>query len=361
MSRALLAALLVAALLLGGVAAYRWWTAIPVASGAELSAALAVAADADGRIAIAQPRRAARWTTRHRHALLLLAIAAPAAATSLPRVQPLLAPLAAAAQGPLVVWWKGKELAAATQMRPGAARALAMLAARRDLAYRDAEGVGAVATSAALLSAGGATAELPIGLPRLTALAEVGGRIWTVHAEASRLIAATGGFVAVPDRGELSRIEARDASALPRSLGVSLSLPTAPARLLFARTRGWGAAVTGARVPPFLAEAFGVGADATQWNGILGEVLVRTAGPRLVIATSADLLAEVDRDATTDEGSVSGDDLAWLAGELATSLGRMPLLGRESRRLREAEAFVADLERASWRQSAEGARIILEW
>jgi len=362
MARTLTVAVLVAALLLGAAAGLLWWTATPGGRGAELAAALAVAGEGDGRLAVAQPRRTARWLARHRHALILLTLAAPAARGALPRLEPLLLPLVAAARGPLVTWWRGPDLAMAAAIRPGAGEAITLLAARHGLACRFDGGVGRIATAPALLAGGSAAPTLPDDLPELAALAEVRGCLWTVRAERSRLTAASSASVAVPERGDGSWVETRDAAALLGPLGVPVPLPAATARLRFAVARGWGVAATGVELPGFLSTALPTsGSGAVRWDGLLGEVLVLATEDGLAVATSAELLAAVAGGAAGEEGSVRAVDLAWLAGELATSLERLPLLDREARALRETATASEGLEDIRWRAGDGGARILIEW
>lgn len=355
-----------AALLASGAAAWWWWTAAPAASVGELATALAVAPAADGRIAIAQPRRAARWLLRHPQALALAALAAPQARAALPRLQPLLRPLAEGARGPLVLWWRGEELAVAARLRPGAASALAMVAARAGVAFQVTDGVAAVATDAALLEASATPAAARTG-GRAAALAEIAGQEWRVVARTSSLAASTGTAPELPEATDVSRAATVDATGLAAAWGFRVDAATLPARVALAAGQGWGAAVPLAIVPGFLRDAIpragsdGALAPAVVWQGLLGEVSVRAGADRLLVASSAAMLAEVEPPPTRDEGSVTGADIAWVAAELAATLDLVPFFSRETRALRAAGAFAAGLERARWRATATGARIEMSW
>jgi hypothetical protein len=356
-----------AALLAAGVAAW-WWTAAPAASVGELAAALAVAPAADGRVAIAQPRRAARWLLRHPQALALAALAAPQARSALPRLQPLLRPLAEGADGPLVLWWRGADLAVAVRLRPGAANALAMVAARAGVAFHFADGIAAVATDAALLGTGTPPAAARAA-GRAAVLAEIAGREWRVVALPTSLAAWTGTTPELPAAAGASRAATVDAGRLPAAWGVPAGAAALPARAAFAAGQGWGAAVPLTVVPRFVRDAnqrANRDSDGTSnapklWKGLLGEVWVAGDGERLVVATNAAMLAEVEPAPTRDEGSVSGADVAWVAAALAATLEQVPLFSRETRALRAAGAFTAGLDRARWCSTAAGTRIELTW
>ncbi len=354
-------------------AGYLWWTAPPAADETALAAALALAPAADGRVALAQPRRAARWLLRHPQALALLAAAAPAARPALPRLQPLLASLVGKARGPLVVWWTAGDLAVATRLRPGAIRAVTVLAASRGLACESDGDVVRVATAAALLVPRQATPPPPGGTVRLAALADVGGHRWRLTAGRERLTAVSGAEIDLPDEPGLSRAETRDATPLGRMLGLPEGTVPSGARAVFGAGSGWAVAVSGARLPGFVRDVIrlpppgGAPADAAgepaarHWQGLLGDVWVRGDGDRLTIATSEALLAQVAPPPALEQGRVTGRDLVWLADELATALARLPLLDREARAVRAVGAQVAGLGAARWRVSEKGARIELEW
>ena len=354
------------ALLAAGAAAWWWWTAAPAASVGELAEALAVAPAADGRVAIAQPRRAARWLLRHPQALALPALAAPQARAALPRLQPLLRPLAEGARGPLVLWWRGGELAVAARVRPGAADALAMVAARAGIAFQVTDGITAVATDAALLGTGTPAAAVRVG-GRAAALAEVGGQEWRLVALPDSLAASTGAAPELPEVADVSHAATVDAAGLAAAWGFSADANALPARVALAAGQGWGAAVPLAAVPGFVRDALpranggGDSAPALVWQGLLGEVRVRTEADRLLVATSAAMLAAVEPPPDRDEGSVSGADIAWVAAALADTLDQMVFFSRETRALRAAGAFAVGLERARWRATAAGTRIEMSW
>ena len=365
MSRAWAIVAIIGAALLAAGAAFVWWTASPADNEASLASALSLAPPADGRLAIAQPWRAARWLLRHPQALGLLAVAAPAARSSLPRLQPMLRPLVDGAQGPLVVWWQGRELAVATRLRPGAIRAMSLLAARRGLAY-DVDGdIARIATAATLL--GRREAPTPSGgQARVAALADVGGRRWRLVAGRDRLVAAMGAEVDLAEEPGLSRVETTDASPFLRSLEVPVEAAPLPVRAVFGAGSGWGVAVSGAKLPRFVRDAVRApeqtpGDSAHRWNGLIGEVWVRGDEERLLVATSEVLLSQVEKPPLAEQGRVTGADLAWLANDLAAALARLPLLDREARALRAAGVQAAGLGVARWRATSTGARIELEW
>jgi len=344
-----------------------WWTATPAAGEAELAAALAAAPVGDDRLAIAQPRRAARWLLRHPQALALPALAAPAARPALSRLQPFLRPFAAAARGPLVLWWRGSELAIAARLPAGAARGVAVLAARAGVAYR-ADGETVVVASDPALLTGERAAAPAAGGGRAAALAEISGRLWRVHARRDSLSARTGEAPELPAVGAVSRAETLDVAALAGTLGLGAANGGAPARVALAAGSGWAAAVPIAVVPPIVRDAFALAAGGggtpggeLLWKGLLGDVILRNEGDRLLLATGAALLAEVEPRPAGDQGSVAGADAAWAAAELAAALERVPLFSREVAALREAGAFAAGLGRARWRATSAGAAIELTW
>jgi hypothetical protein len=363
MSRAWIA-VVVGAALLAAAGAYLWWTAAPAGDEAALLAALDQAPAADGRVALAQPRRAARWLLRHPQALVLLAAAAPDARAALLRLQPLLRPLVGGAQGPLVVWWAGRDVAVATRLRPGTVTALSLLAARNGLVW-DADGdLVRVATAAALLAPVRA-APLPAGTSRLAALADAGGRRWRLVAGRERLAAVSGAAVDLERAAGPSLVESLDAAPLARAAGVPAEGAALPLRAVFAPDLGWGVAIGAEALPRLVRDAVrgsaAEGGAARQWNGLLGDVWVRGEDGRVLVATGEALLAQVAAPPAVEQGRVTGRDLAWLTAELAAALERLPLLDREARALHAASGQVAGLGAARWRATAAGAAVELEW
>jgi hypothetical protein len=356
-------AAILAALLLAAAATFLWWTASPADDEAALAGALSSAPAADGRVAVAQPGRAARWVLRHPQALGLLIVAAPATRAAEPRLRPLLQPLLDGAQGPLVVWWRGRDLGLGARVRPGTSRALTLLAARAGLGCDSDGEFFRVATDASLLATPRPVTAAAAGDARLAALAEVGERLWRVTAGRNRLTSTAGTAVeldaAYPG---MSQLESRDASRLLGSLDLSGGGVPVAVRAAFAAKHGWGLAVSGARLPGFIRDALGGASGVAQrWNGFLGDVWVRGGDDRLLIATSEALLARVEPPPAGEQAYVSARDLIWLANDVATSLERLPLLDREARSLRALAVQVEGLETVRWRATEAGTRVELEW
>jgi hypothetical protein len=341
-----------------------WWTASPSAPEAELAAALAAAPAADGRLAIAQPSRAARWLLRHPQAAALPVMAAAPTRAALPRLQPLLRPLLEGADGPLLLWWRGGELAVAARLRPGSARGVEMLAARADLAFRAGDGLTVVATVPELL-AGSAAGAPAVSGGDLAALAVIAGAEWRAVARRSSLAAWTGAATELPAAGAASRADSVDARRRAAALGVEPGSEPMPLRFVLAVQGAWAAAVPARVVPGFIrngmARVAGAGAPPAVWNGLLGEVLVRADGDRLLFATDESTLAAVAAPATADEGVLLGADVVAVTSRLAGALEGVPLLGREARMLRAAADLSRGLASARWRSTAAGSRIELSW
>jgi hypothetical protein len=365
-SARLIAALAILALVVGG-SAYFWWSAPPAADEAELAAALALAPPVEGRLVLAQPQRAARLFVRHPQALGLLAAAAPETRWTMSHLQPVLRPFVAAARGPLTIWWSGRDVALATRLRPGAIRALALLAARHGLHWEADGETARIATAASLLAPAATPSQMPTGQRRLAGLTEAGGHLWQLTAGRHRLEAAWGAETPTPDGPGPSHAETRDASRLVRLLGFPIDAAPVAARAVFGAGHGWGVTIAGTRLPEVVRDAIrpvglpGAASSPRRWNGFLGDVWVRDGGETVSIGTDEAVLARLAEPPTGEQGRVTGADLAWLANELAAALERLPLLDREARSLRATATQAAGLGVVRWRATADGARIDLEW
>jgi hypothetical protein len=362
MKRLVLAAAGAALALAAAVLAWRWWTAAPAAADVELAAALAAAPRADGRLAIAQPRTAARWLARHPQAAALPLLAAPAARPAFARLQPLLRPLVAGCDGPLLLWWRGRDVALGGRLRPGSARAVELLAARAGVALRSGEALTAVATAPELLAGESGGAPRAAG-QRLAALAVIGAAEWRAAAGRASLAVWNGASPDLPAAGAESVVEATDACRLAAALALGCGAAPLPLRCRLGADGAWAAALPGDLLPEFLRGAVrrAAGASPTAWRGVLGEVWVQDAGEALLLASAAAGLAAVAGAPTADEGAVRGAAVAAVAARLAGTLAGVPLLDREARALRTAAGLARGLGGARWRVTAAGARIELDW
>jgi hypothetical protein len=364
MKRFALAAVGAGLVLVAAALAWRWWTAAPAAADSELAAALARAPVANGRLAIADPRTAARWLARHPQAAALPLLAAPAARPALARLQPLLRPLVEGCDGPLVLWWRGDDAAIGCRLRPGSVRALELVAARANVALRADDAFTAVATSPALF-AGESGGVPPASGLRLAALAVVGGAQWRAVAGRSSLAVWNGTAADVPAAGDASVLEATDARSLAAALALGGGDTPLPLRCRLGPGGAWAAALPADVLPGFVRDGVrrvaGAGAPPAAWRGMLGEVWVRDAGDALLLASAEDGLAAVAAAPAADEGAVRGADVAAVTARLADTLDGVPLLGREARALRSAADLARGLGSARWRTTAAGTRIVLDW
>ena len=364
MKRLLAAAAVAFAALAAGVLAWLWWTAAPAAAEAELAAALATAPAVEGRLAIAQPRRAARWLARHPQAIVLPALAAANARAALPRLQPLLRPLVTGADGPLVLWWQGGDLAAAARLPAGTTRAVQLIAAGADLAFSSGDGLTVAAASPELLVGSGGAAPATSGFT-LAALAVVGGAEWRATAERDALSVWTGASTSAPAAGSGSRVDSADARRLAALLGLDAGSEPLPLRLLLAPGGAWAAALPARVVPRFVRDGIsrvaGAGAPPVRWAGLFGELWVQGGGDRLLLAADEAALAAAAAAPVADEGVLLGSDVVAVTSRLAGEIENVPLLGREARQLRAAAEFARGLAGARWRSTAAGTRIELSW
>jgi hypothetical protein len=372
MRRLVLAIAILAAAGAATILIWLWWSAPPAADGAVLAAAVAKApAGADGAVAFAQPARAARWLAPHPQALALLKLAAPTADRSLPRLRGFLAALAREAQGPLSLWWRGADLAAAARVRPGAAKALQRLTALEGLAVyvtRDsAWAVVAAATSARLLGRPG-TPQPIADSGRFAAVGRCRGRWWYARAGRSFLDLVSGAPPPLPDRGGVETVATSDLAALLGAAAPFEWLPHAPAVVLF-DADGWGAALPSSAVSPQLTRLLSLGGDAPadlapgarHWRGLLGGLWV-LRGPNLAIASSPDLLRQLPRDGISGEnGLVHGSTLGRLCVKAAAAADAIPGGGRHAAALRRGAQLFQTLRLARWCVRPQSGHILLEW
>ena len=358
-------------LALGVWGTWRWWTAPPATAAATMAAAVALAPDdADGIIVLAEPGRAARWLVGHPQALGLLPVAAPAAYRTVAALQPVVRALAVAAQGPLVIWWKGDAagLGAATDAR--AANGLRRIAELRGLAFSGDDASVRIASAATLLGQDRRAQPPLLAALRLAVLALVRGRWWEGEASRIALILRQGTAPALSAPTPTSQAKASDASTLAAPAGLPVEPFHGPACLAFAAGRGWGLSLPTASWPSALRTALGgrwpqaaPGAvpGAERWTGLAGELFVL---PRLGVTAASDapMLASVGGcNGRSDEGCLDGKDLAWAADRVATLADRLAPLASRSRRLREAAPLLARLARVRWRFGAGGAVVLFEW
>ncbi|HQT94426.1 MAG TPA: hypothetical protein PK435_07335 [Thermoanaerobaculaceae bacterium] len=367
-------AVLLALAALGGVVAslaWRWWTAPPRARAETLAAAAAaVPAQADGLVVIAEPDRALRWLARRPQALALLALAAPEADAALPQMRALLAALARDARGPLAVWWRGPDVAAAAPVGAAAARAIGDLAAIEGVPLRATPGAGdvtvATASAAALLDGGGGPGPRDGTPPELAALARRGARWWRVEAGRNRLELVSGVPPELLPAAGPSVVTTDDLAALAALLGSGNGLPHVPARLAIAGD-DWALALPATTLSPQVQRLLSLAGDAPAgagvrlWRGVLGDLWVAPP-PDFAVASRPELLAAVAGAPPAGEaGAVRGADLATACVRVADALEGVPWLGARVATLRRAAPLAASLRLARWRITPAGGRILLEW
>jgi len=358
------------------VLAVAWWlwTAPPGADAGTLAQAAAVVpADADGLLVVGQPSRAARWLLRRPQAVVLLAAAAPEAEGALMRLRGTLATLAGEAQGPVTVWWRGAEMAAAARVSGGSARALRQLAALEGLPLRSAPtGSGDVDVS---LASASALLEGPPGKrpqfgdhDRLTAIARAGARWWGVRAGRNRLDLATGEPRELPSASGPSVIVTDDLGRLAGLVPSSSPVPHVPAGLAFGEG-GWALTLPGTVPGREVTRLLTLGGDVAvpssagvrQWRGVLGEIWARP-GAGLAIASSAPMLAALPPPPYVGEsGTVRGPELSAACVRAADALTALWLFRSRAEALRRAAPVVAAARLARWRILPDGGLIRLEW
>jgi hypothetical protein len=371
MSRTAVALVILAALLGAAALAWWWWAAPPLAPASSLAAASRLAAaDADGVAVIASPARATRWLVRHPQALALLAVAAPGAVATAPRLRPLAAALVEAARGPLVVWWKGADIGLAASVSDGAQLALTRLAAFQSLPLRRLDGAVSVATRPELLAGRPAPAWPQVPAGRLSALVRCGDLRWQARAGWSSLDVQSGSAPALPGLASPSAVATSRLGAWLGALNLPAELPPQPAVLVFAAAQGAAIHLPDAELPGVLRDIIErqplppspqAPPGATHWRSTFGELWIVEDGG-LEIATSPALLARLSGALPSGEaGQVAGADLAWTLGRLAEIARQLPFVDQAAADLQRAAQLSAGLRAARWRVTASGGAIRLEW
>ncbi len=356
-----------AAILLAAAAAVAfWWMALPRDTAAALVRALELApADAEGAVAIAAPRRTARWLARRPQALLLALAANPKLRDTIPPLRPLALPFVAAARGPLVVFWAGGEAGAVARVSSGARRALVELAGRSNLDVSAGPDWCAVATSPQLLPAG--PTPFPLAAPpgTHTALARIGDRLWVVRAGGRTLEAASGAAPALaigtPGTSTLVLADAR-------ILSLWLGLPSGtlgPLRAVMDDSHQWAVALPALHLEGLVRTLVGGPpervATATPWKGLLGTIWVAEAEGTALASTAAVLDRLPHGGSGTVQGVVHGRHAAWLARRAAAVAGRVPGMPAREEELHRAAALAEGLETLSFRLERDGGRLLLSW
>jgi hypothetical protein len=362
---ALLGALAVAAVL-----GWLRWTTPPAEEAGRLAAvAAAVPADADGLLVLAQPVRAARWLGTHPQALALLTVAAPHAGSALPRMRGWIAALAGQAAGPLVIWWRGREMGAAGEVGAVSTRALGRLAAMEGLPLRTRDGGTVAAASDPSLLDQASTTRVPrLASGELSALARSGGRWWLLRAGRSRLDLLSGTPPELPGSADPGTVSTSDLAALAAAANPPGWLPHAPA-VVVAEASGWALALPDTTLPREVQRLLHLGGDAPapvpegarHWRGPLGDLWV-LPGPGVAIASRPELLPRLRRNGLTGEsGLVRGPDLARFCARLAEAADGVPGGAALAQALSRAAPVLAAVRMARWSLRPEGGRILLEW
>ncbi len=359
---------------LAATLAWWWWTAPPLSDAEALAAAATdVQKDADGLLAVAEPRRAARWLLRRPQAVALLAVAAPDARPAFERLRNTLATLAAEARGPLTVWWKGPEAAASARVSDGAAGALRRLAAleglsSRSVPTRSGGPTVTLATSSALLEGPSGGRPALDGPARLSGIARAGARWWRVRAARESLELLAGAVPELPPSAGPSTIVTQDLGRLVGIVPASVSAPRFAAALAFTRD-GWALTLPGAEVGPGFARLLNLGGDrpaetppgARRWRGLLGEVWALPADG-LAIASGPAMLASLpSRPLEGEWGTVRGEELAVACLRAAEAIETLRVLGPRAAALRRSAPAAAAIRSARWRIVSAGGAITLEW
>jgi hypothetical protein len=364
----------VGALAAAAVLAWRWWTAAPLAPADALAAAASRSpVVAEGVLVVADPVRTLRWAARHPQAVALLRLAAPHADLAAPRMRGAAAALAAGALGPLVLWWRGGDLAASAEVDGGSARALRQVAETQGVAIRsELTPTGtvhvALASSPDLLESSGGSGPSVAGVGQLSALARVGDRWWQVRAGRSTLEATSGSPPELPGASDPAVVTTADIGALAAAVAPVQWVPHGPACLVL-EGGGWGVALPATTLSLDVRRLLSLGGDTTietptgahHWRGLLGDLWV-LPGPGLAVASRPDLLGRLPRGPIAGEsGAVRGTELARLVRRFAEAADRVPGNAGVVAGLRRAVPVLEALRRVRWRLLPQGGRILLEW
>ena len=364
--------LLLAACLMGLSAAAAWWlwTALPAAPAPVLAAELArIPGPVDGAVVAAQPRRAARWLVRRPQSLVPLVLARPPAEEARRRLEGVLRATAAAAEGPLTLWWRDGQAALMAELPPGARQAVAELAAFQGLVLSEVDGRVLVATNPGLL-AGDPAPLPPSSIDPRAALVMVGGRLWEISLTRSTLVAHQGAAAELPETATPpSQAALGDLARWFYTLRADRG-STAPLCLLFGRDAGWAATFPRAALGDTLGRllgapsrgAEGAGGDPARWQGLLGTVWALQDGDMLSLMSRRELAGRAAAGPCAgDWGHVTGDDLAYLV-ERTEGLARIAGLGsRELRTLAHLGESSGRLRSIAWRLDDDGGVLSMKW
>jgi hypothetical protein len=328
-----------------------------------------VAPAADGVLVIAAPRRMARWLAVHPAAALPLALAANRAASSAAQLSATARALVAAADGPVVAWWKGESVGLAATVDPPAAVALERVAALQNLSFGHRDGAVVIAAQPALIDEGATPPpSLPDAAQDLAALVRLGAHWWQVRLGRSWLVARWGEPVEPPPATESSELQTRDLGTFLALAGVPAESVSGPACLAFRGPALWGVRLPGRELPSGLAALVGSsrapaaagGCRATLRHGVLGDVWAAER-PDLVLASASDVAeALCGLPVGGEEGHVRGPDLV-LAGDRVAKLASKLGVGRADARWRQLRPWLLGMRGVRWRLAARGGVIAIEW
>lgn len=370
MRRALLTAVAVATALAAlAIAALWWWGLPPAGDRATLAtAAAAVPGDVDGLVVLASPTRLARWAAGHVQAAGLLLLADPAGRGAAVRLERAARAVAASAEGPVRLFWRGTNLAVAAEVPAAARQALAELAAGEDLAFSSDATSVTVSTSSDLLAGAPGYGPDAVVAGRSAALARVGVRWWWVDATRRGLTAASGTPPSLPGPGRSSWLATDRLDAVLEPLASLAATGPRHASLVARDGEGWGVALTGVRISATVRRLLGerdAGETAVEgprhWQGLLGDVWADTSDGLALASAPAFLAALRARERAAEAGALRGADAAYLLARVARVADEVPGFGRTARDLRAASSLCAALRAARWRITRAGGIIVLEW
>jgi hypothetical protein len=293
------------------------------------------------------------------------------------RIAPSLGPLGAAARalvaaadGPVVGWWRGEHVALAATVDGSARVALEQVAALQSLACRRRNGMVVIALDATLLDEGSTPPpSLPDAAEDLAALVHTGTRWWRVQLGRDRLVARWGEPVVPPAATESSELQTRDIGSFLAAAGAPGESVSGPACLSFRDPARWGIRLPGRELSSGLAALVGSsrepapagGCRATLRRGILGEIWVAER-PDLVLASEsrvAEALCALPGGG--EEGYVRGADLVLAGDRVVKIAGKLAGVGRPDTRWKQIRPWLAGMRSARWRLAARGGIIVIEW